>query len=286
MVINDNALLFRGYPFERTYLHVMGALSYLGAGNWQDAAVEARRIINTFNPEEIGEYPQDAFAHYVAGLCLELVGDPSNARVRYREASAFSASVSVTDLGRLTAIDKRNGKATEAIPTSKTDQAELVLFLLYGRVADYSETWPTFSVDASPYAEIHYKGKFLGRTYPLTETRQLAAVSEKRLAALKAAKTAGRIATKRVISQEIEEENELLGSLVWLTLLALEQPDFRHWETLPQYLHAARVFCPTDLDHINLTIRSPNGDAVRQVRIDGPIQRKNELLIHFIRDFS
>jgi len=286
MVINDNVLLFRGYPFERTYLHVMAALSYLGTGNWQDSAVEARRIINTLNPEEVGEYPQDAFAHYVAGLCLELVGDLSNARVRYRKASEFSSAVSVSDSGHLVLIGEESGESVVTIVKPKNGQAELILFMLLGRVADYSTTRPTQSVDTSPYAEIRHEGKVLGRTYTLTDTRHLAAISEKRLATMKAAKTVGRIAAKRAISHEIEKENELLGSLVWLVLLALEQPDFRHWETLPRYLQAARVSCPSALDHFDLIIRSPNGDAIRNIRIDGPIQGKSPLFISFIRDFK
>ncbi len=284
MVVNDNALRFRGYPFERTYLHVMAALSYLGSENRQDAAVEARRIINTLKPEAIGEYPQDAFSHYMAGFCLELVGDWSNARVRYRKASTFSPTVAIDDSGQLRPIGEAGLPLMPARDNPENGGSELILFMLLGRVADYGTTWPVPSVSPFPYAEIYAEGKLLGRTYTLTDTRHLAALSEKRAAAMKAAKTAGRIAAKRAISYGIEKENELLGSLVWLLLVAMEQPDFRHWETLPQYLQVARLPCPPDLDLVNLTIRTTHGDATNTIRLNAPVLNQSPKFIGFVRD--
>ncbi len=285
MVINDNALYFRGYPFERTYLHVMAALSYLGAGNRQDAAVEARRIIHTLDPEKIGDYPQDAFSHYLAGLCLELVGDMSNARVRYRKAAALSTGVSISDSGYFAADGEEGDGSSVTTQKSKNGQAELIVFVLLGRVADYSETRPNRLADRSGYAKIRHKGKVIGRTYTLTDTRHLAAVSEDKLAVMKTAKMAGRIATKRAISREIERENEILGSLVWIVMLALEQPDLRHWETLPRYLQVARVSCPSDLSQIEVIIQSSRGKTIRNVRVNDPLQGDKPLFISFVRDF-
>ena len=40
MVVNDTLLNFRGYPYERTYLHVFLAKNYLAQGMWGEAGGE------------------------------------------------------------------------------------------------------------------------------------------------------------------------------------------------------------------------------------------------------
>ncbi len=285
MIINDNALMFRGYPFERTYLHVMAALSYLGLGNRQDAAVEARRIINTLKPDDVGEYPQDAFSHYIAALCLELVGDWANARVRYRKASALSPTVAIDDSGQLAPNNEEGAPTLSANDTFLHTGAELILFMLNGRVADDSTNRHALTADTSPYTKIYAGEKLLGRTYTLTDTRYLAAASEEKVAALKAAKTVGRVAAKRAIANEIMEEEPLLGSLAWVLLLAFEQPDLRQWETLPRYFEVARFPCPADLDQLTLTIDPSRGDAIRLFRISVSTPKTGPKFIGFVRDF-
>lgn len=78
-VVNDGVQNFRGAPFERTMVHVMAAKNYLALGEWDDAAAEARRIIKSLEPDIRGEYPEDAYSRYMAGFCLEMIDDDSNA---------------------------------------------------------------------------------------------------------------------------------------------------------------------------------------------------------------
>jgi len=287
ILINDNALMFRGYPFERTYLHVMAALSYLADGNWSDAAVEARRILNTLKPDELNGYPEDAFSHYLAGVCLELVDDMSNPRVQYRKASDLTLDLIITDNGIILpkSDEDKEEKTIRSYDNIEQGGAELVCFILFGRVADYSTEIPYVSIGGKPFTEIRYNGKTLGTAYTLADTRELAFLSEKKIAVTKAARAAARIAAKGTIAYQIQRQSPVLGFLTWFILLALEQPDYRHWEMLPRYMQAARIYCPADIDHLDLIIHDPSFGRLHKVRIDKPINKKGILFVAIDREF-
>lgn len=282
MVVNDNVLRFYGYPFERTYLHVMASLNYLARGDWEGAGVEGRRIINSLKPGELGAFPEDAFSRYLAGLCMELVDDPSNAAVEYRKASRISARVDVTDMGWI----YPTGRPAEEVglPAVPMGRPQLVCMVFIGRVADYSARLPSPS-GSPPTVDIYHEGRLLGRAYTLADLGRLAAVSESRLAAGKAARATARLAGKWAVSKEMARENETLGGLLWLALLMMEQPDYRHWETLPRYVNVGRVVCPPDADSVDLVVRSASGSVLGRTRIPGPIPGKGLLLVGFSRTF-
>ena len=44
LVVNDTVQDFRGAPYERTLLHAMTALNHFAVTNWDNAAVESRRM--------------------------------------------------------------------------------------------------------------------------------------------------------------------------------------------------------------------------------------------------
>ena len=69
-VVNDTMQNFRGKPFERTLLHAFAALNFLALGQWEDAAVEARRLNETVSPDMRGDYPDEPFSRYVAAVQL------------------------------------------------------------------------------------------------------------------------------------------------------------------------------------------------------------------------
>jgi len=277
IVANDNALNFYGYPFERTYLHVINALNYIAAADWQGAGVEGRRIIKNLKPENIGDFPEDAFSRYLAGLCMELVDDPSNARVEYRKASQISKTADISDSGFLVADGQIDPKKTSTQPPApQKDQTYLVCMVLIGRIADYSKSLPSKS-KTTPIIKISGNGKKLGDAVTIVDLSGLAHDSESQWAAIHAAKTAARIAGKIVISDSVSEQNGLVGALLYITLMMLEQPDFRHWETLPRYINLARVPCPADLKTIDLTI------GTKKITIKRPIQKQGKLFITFER---
>ena len=92
VAVNDYVLPYSPGPTERLFIPFYGALSWLSRGDYDDAAVEARRLV-----QQLGEAPADSGAlapdelrgllHYVAGAVFETAGDRSAADVAYRNAA-------------------------------------------------------------------------------------------------------------------------------------------------------------------------------------------------------
>ena len=96
-VANDSVQDFRGTPYERTLLHAFTAKDHLAMANWDNAAVEARRIIKSLDSSARGNYPEDAYSRYMAGFCLEMIDDDSNAAIQYRRTSAQLSGIRVDE---------------------------------------------------------------------------------------------------------------------------------------------------------------------------------------------
>lgn len=279
MVINDTVQEFRGFPYERSLLHAFTAKSHLALGKWEHAAVEARRLIESLSPDMRGDYPEDAYSRYMAGFCLELVGDLSNARVQYRRAA---------ELAPQAGIDPETGRFGDArfLPTEiGGSECELVVFVLMGRAPRIDSV---VHPDEGYYAEIYADGRYyLGRSYLLADTAQLASISFQKDAARRIAKTAARVATKEIIARQLERENELLGALARFLLIGvLEKPDTRRWETLPRFLHVARVTCAADLKNYTIVFKSGSGATLARRTVMNPLQRNGRLFVSFARDVA
>lgn len=284
MVVNDSVQEYRGFPYERTLLHAFTAKNHLARARWEDAAVEARRTIASLEPEAKGDYPDDAYSRYMAGFCLELIGDPSNAALQYRKAAELAGSVG---------IDERTGRLGPRADTNSAARidtapwpAELVCFVLMGRAPQGNNVWrDDWTISRPAYAEIVVDGKVLGRSYNLADTLDLAFTTEQKEAARKMVKTVARVAVKESIAYQIEKDNELLGELVRFVLIGLfEKPDTRRWETLPRYLQVARVPCPPDLKEYTVVFRNHEGAQLGSIQVAAPIQRKGKTFVSFCRD--
>jgi hypothetical protein len=288
VLIDDTVRDFRGAPFEQTMLHAFTAMNHLAMGHWDDGAVEARRIIKSVSPEVKGSYPDDAVSRYVAGFCLEMIGDGSNAALQYRMANEALRGVWIDDAtGRL----QPRAAATNAAPVRTQPPSpfgpasgELVCFILAGRIGPHAPAASRFS-DPPTYAEIFCDGRRLGRSYTLSDTVDLAFTTEQVEATRKAVKTAARLTIKETLADAIERDDKLLGGLVRLVLLGmLERPDVRRWETLPRWLGVARVPCPPDLSRFTVVFRNDRGGILRKVDVVQPLSRQGRVFVSFCRD--
>ena len=269
MVVNDSTLAFRGYPFEQTYLHVYLAKNYLAVGQWSEAGVEARSVALAM--ENLDGFPDDAFAHYMAGFCLELCGDDSNAAMQYRQVARVAPE---------SGIDETTGRFRSASsPTNHpvalpANACELVCFLDFDGYAGMV-----------PYsAAIYANGQLLGTSRTLTSIFQLQTASSERMATRHAAKTLSRLAVKGAIAIAVWSRDENLGFFTGLLLLALEDNDMRRWETLPAKLAVARVPCPSDLRQFDVEFRSYSGQVSRRVTVTAPLFRKDRVFVSICRD--
>ncbi len=287
LVVNDRTLAFRGMPFERTLLYAFLAKNYLAERNWDFAAICARNIIKRL--EALQGFPDIAYGRYLAGVCLELIDDPGNAAIQYRAAGRL-----LTNSVRIDAVSgalRPAGSGAKAAPPASAAGAshgagELVCFVAFGRTPPGQGAVGGYDPRTAPYAELYEGDEYLGRTFPFSNTADLMAASKRRLAAIQMAKDATRVATKVAISEAVKQQNDALGALVWLALFASEAPDTRCWETLPLWLHVARVPCPADLSDFTVVFKSAGGMPYARKTIAAPLVRRGRTLVSFCRDLG
>lgn len=300
LVINDTVQDFRGAPFERTLLEAFNAQNFLAQGDWDNAAVGARRIIRSLEPDRRGDYPEDAYSRYLAGFCLAMIDDDSNAALQYRKAN---------DLAQHVAIDPLTGRLSYKLPTKATtnivknaeaplmppsqpvhagpNTSELVCFVLTGRAPPGDANAGLIAAFSIPmFAEIRYHGQLLGRSYVLADTGDLARLTAEKAALGQAIKTGIRVAIKAALSYWAEQNHEGLGVPLFMLLMALEEPDVRRWETLPQQLQVARVPCPPDLKEFDVVFRTSGGSIMRTVHITQPLHRRRNIFVSLVRDLT
>ena len=96
VIVNDNALPYRGEDFESVVINVYRALNYLMLRDLQAALVEARKVdeklawFNTkYKANSRNTYREDGFARLLAGMLYEMGGtrdDLNDAYISYRKA--------------------------------------------------------------------------------------------------------------------------------------------------------------------------------------------------------
>ncbi|MEI6808805.1 MAG: hypothetical protein WCN95_08780 [bacterium] len=275
---NDMTISYRGPPFERTLLHSFLAKNFLARGKWDDAAVEARNIIR--NLQSLDGFPDDAYSRYMAGFCLELSRDYSNAALQYRCASNLVSGVSIDDqTGAIGPAGRLKGKRTNNGAT------ELVCFVGIGRSPKGSMMYSGLPAIPQPaYAEIYFNGALAGRSYHFSNVSELLLKTLERKAAMQALKDVTRIVVKEVIADQIKQKNEGLGLIAEIAMLALDAPDDRRWESLPMWLQIARIPCPADLKSYDVVFKTSTGHVLRRMTITDPITRNENVFVSFCRD--
>lgn len=285
--VNDQVMAFRGTPFERTLMHAFAAKSFLALSLWDDAAVEARNIIARL--ENLYGFPDDAYCHYLAGFCLEMAGDPEGAAFQYRYLSRTMKALAIDEYTGHIGPATTNTPATTGSgppgPQAPRGACELVCFVSIGRIPALAQSRPGSALlRAAPYAEIYSHDVYLGRTYPFSSTGRLSAETQERLAALKLLKTATRIVAKEAVAEVVSQENELLGEILRLILFAMEVPDTRQWETLPEWLEIGRMTCPDDLKDLRIVFKNSAGRTIRETIMNEPLTRRGKTFVSFCRD--
>ncbi len=260
MIVNDSLLSFRGYPYERTFLHVFLAKNYLARGLWEDAAVEARNIARRL--QHLDGFPDDALSHYITAFCFELCGDYSNATRQYLETAKL-----VPHLG----LDSKTGRFMAPL---QQNGSELVCFI---------------DLDARngilpDFAEIHAEGQLLGTSRTLSTLFDLESASRQRMNARRTAKALTRIALKESLALYASSKDHDLGGLVWLLLFSMEKEDVRHWETLPRKMAVARVPCPDTLSGCDVVFKSYSGETIKRIAIQGSLMKKGRIFVGICRN--
>jgi hypothetical protein len=180
LIGKESAMVWSGTANDRCLLQAMIAVNSLATGDWEHAGVAARRIAAGLDRAKQDKFHDDPFSRYLAGLGLSVVGDHDNSARQFANASALTAKVMInpTD-GQL---GEHSGCDAESPSTPYPN--ELICFVLQGdNVADFGKDGyhqPDHSRAASNcFVELHDGKKFLGKSHLLTNTRQLAFMTDK-----------------------------------------------------------------------------------------------------------
>jgi hypothetical protein len=96
-VTNDMARRYQPGRTERLFMPYYAMLAYVHLGAWEDAAVEARRLVNLLalygDDRDDAERTLHASLHHLAGAVFERAGDRGEAQVAYRGAHALLAAL-------------------------------------------------------------------------------------------------------------------------------------------------------------------------------------------------
>lgn len=94
MVTNDLARPYQPRRTERLFIPYYGMLAYLRRDEWEDAAVEARRLVGLLaqyaDDREENERGLHASLYHLAGTVFERAGDRGDAQVAHRAAQALA----------------------------------------------------------------------------------------------------------------------------------------------------------------------------------------------------
>ena len=279
-VVNDTVYSFEGAPFEQTMLHSMTALNHLALGNWADGGVEARRILFSLRPDERDEdYPDDAFSRYLAAFILEMTGDRENAEAQYSMADELLPDLHIDRQGRVE-------QETEKIYKKKAGERELVCFFLLGHSPSMREVRREYHNSVyPPNIRIYGNNRHLGDAVILTNVQNLAISTWNIEAPARIAKMAARIAAKEVFAKQLEKNDEALGALARIILIGLlERPDFRRWETLPQWLAVARLPFPDDLSSFEVRLQGSDSVSSTVIHVQQPLVQRGNIVFSFVRD--
>ena len=132
LVTNDMARPYQPRRTERLFIPYYGMLAYARLDQWQEAAVEARRLVGL-----LAQYADDraeeertlyASLNELAGAVFERAGERNDARVAYRAARALAPARSVRDsaplgeeLGELVVVVERGFVAHLATETMELE---------------------------------------------------------------------------------------------------------------------------------------------------------------------
>jgi hypothetical protein len=96
LLTNDMARPYQPRRTERLFVAYYGMLSFAQLGAWEEAAVEARRMVSLLaqyeDGRQDGELPLHSAMEYLAGAVFEHAGERDEAAVAYRAARAMAGT--------------------------------------------------------------------------------------------------------------------------------------------------------------------------------------------------
>lgn len=296
LITNDLARPYQPRRTERLFISYYGMLSHVRLEQWEDAAVEARRLSAL-----LAQYAADrtdserathATLHYLAAVVFERAGERGEAQVAYRCARALlpqqverARGNGTNGEGDVLVVVERGfvaHRATEAINLFLGDSDRdslaphrprrghdrdgdddddggywLSVALSSVRRAERVVGEPMLLVDGATVASV--------RVAALLDEATIADEGRERTALL--ARAVARAAAKYVVTKAVrDKKGEVAGSIANMGASLLERADNRSWHLLPQEITLLRVHAPAGQRQLQVAI----GSEERRIEL-GPV---------------
>ena len=99
LITSDLALAYQPRRTERLFIPYYAMMAYAQSGAWEDAAVEARRLVALLqqygDDRDAAERAEHSVMRYVAGAVFERAGERGEAQVAYRGARSIDSSIAL-----------------------------------------------------------------------------------------------------------------------------------------------------------------------------------------------
>lgn len=271
----EEMIQYKGESYEKFLINSMNAINYLMLGDYDAALVECRRInskISSFKMEGREAYELSPFASYLSALIWESQKKYDDAYIEYDAAYKLDPTIagiggdlirSARLAGRDQALEKwkkefKNDRNALNEESNGRKNGEVIVIFQQGfgakKVPRYDE--PRFprlqteflktvvaqveitSIDASnekKYTQIN-------KTRVVYDIDRMAMLTLDKDTNSLIARRIGGLAAKAVVSDQIRQKNELLGSVAWIAMNLTDRADLRQWSTLPSKIQMARLF--------------------------------------------
>ena len=287
LLTNDLARAYQPRRTERLFIAYYGMLAYARLEQWEDAAIEARRLsalLTQYAPDRAdGERATHATLHSLAGAVFERAGERSEADVAHRNARALEPSAPNADWrsarggGEVLVVVERGFVAHRVTESINVFLGDAEQDSLRGDGDPRRPRRPRGSDDDGGY--------WLAVAFPALRRSEHPQVGEPTLVVDGAATQASRMASvlddavaaderrerssfitraivravaKHVVTKAVKDkQGDVAGTIVNISASLLERADVRSWHLLPQELTLLRVRVPSGERSMRLQL----GDA-------------------------
>lgn len=311
LVSNDLARPYEPRRTERLFIPYYGMLAFTRLEQWEDAAVEARRLSALLaqyaTDRTDAERTTHATLHYLAGAVFERAGERGEAEVSYRNARALCPPSPDGD-----EVDRASGdgevlivvergfvahRATESVNIFFGDQEQDSVrggpYRAQRRqrgdgddvAAGYwlSMAFPSVRrarrVSGDPAIVVDGASAASSRVVALIDDAASADEARERLALL--TRGAARAAAKYVITKAVKDKSDVAGTIANIGASLMERADVRSWHLLPQEITLLRVRAPAGRRTLQLTVGG--GAGSERVDVDPVLVRSGLMTITAVR---
>ncbi|MCM0606423.1 MAG: hypothetical protein KA715_10065 [Xanthomonadaceae bacterium] len=286
LLVSDNNKSYRAEDFENVLINVYLSMCYAALGEVEDAAVESRRAnrkLQLMKTEGKRNYKQNAYARYLSGIFFEMIDEPDNAYIDYKEVLKLDPAFEMVrgDLVRLARklqrYDDLDRYQKLKYPEPQIKKPAEIIVLYENGMGPIKIANPEFSsipmfrprANTITGAEVIIDGNPQGQTVLLDNIENTAITNLQEQYAGLVAKKIGGAVVKTVVADQIGKatKNETLGFLAYILFFLADTTDTRSWLLLPQNFQIARIPVDPGEHEVKLKFIGGGDSAPKKVKV-------------------